>query len=272
MGWDLLARMHRGVRGRKEKSASTALKEKSEGSCSPASAASRPATPSGPHQARPSSQARPTFSPPSRPAGTRAPPGCCSRCVWGTHGSRPLCRTLPPPASSLRQSHRALLRPAGPGARPPGKAAAAEAAAAAAAAAITEAAEVAAALPGCRLQLALRRAQSWPPDPGPDRGYSGPLLPLAAAAATPPTSGTSSVHVHTPPSWVRGELDAPAGDVYLNEGAEPRAWAGVTPPQRAVDPGVHGGVKNWDALRRAHALYRAGGKVTFLPGGTAGAA
>lgn len=197
----------------------------------------------------PPPQARPTSSPPSRPAGTRAPPGCCSRCVWGTHGSRPPGRTLPPPASSLRQSHRAPLRPAGPGARPPRKATAAVAAAAAeaaaaAAAAITEAAEAAVGRPGCRLHLALGRAQSWSPDPGPDRDHSGPLLPRAAAAATPPTSGTSPVHVHTPPSWVRGELDAPAGDVYLNEGAEPRAWAGVAPPQRAVDSGVRGGVKS----------------------------
>lgn len=190
----------------------------------------RPATPSGPHQAWPS-RPRPASSPPSRPAGTRAPPGCCSRCAWGTHGSRPPCTTLPLPASSPRQPLRAPLRPAGPEAHPPGKAAAAAEAVAAAAAAgagaeMTEAAGAAADPPARRLQSALQRTESWPRGPGPGcgrpgPGLSGPRPPRAAAAAAPPTSGTSSVHVHTPPSWVRGELDAPAGAAYLNEGAGP---------------------------------------------------
>lgn len=202
----------------------------------------RPATPSGPHQAWPS-RPRPASSPPSRPAGTRAPPGCCSRCAWGTHGSRPPCTTLPLPASSPRQPLRAPLRPAGPEAHPPGKAAAAAEAVAAAAAAgagaeMTEAAGAAADPPARRLQSALQRTESWPRGPGPGcgrpgPGLSGPRPPRGAAAAAPPTSGTSSVHVHTPPSWVRGELDAPAGAAYLNEGAGPgRARPGPLPDRR----------------------------------------
>ena len=156
----------------------------------------------------------PGASPLARPAGTPAPPGCCSRCAWDTRGSRPPGRTLPPPASSPRQPRRALLRPAGPETRPRGTAAAAAAeaaaaevaAAAAAAAAATEMTEAAGADPAARrLPAALRGEEGCSPGPGPGRGHPGPGFsarrpPRAAAAAAPPPSGTSSVHVHTPPS------------------------------------------------------------------------
>lgn len=234
----------------------------------------RPATPSGPHQAWPS-RPRPASSPPSRPAGTPAPPGCCSRCAWDTHGSRPPCRTLPPPASSPRQPRLAPLLPAGPEAHPPGKAAAAAAAVAAAAAAgagaeVTEAAGAAADPPARRLQSALQRTESWPPGPGPGcgrpgPGVSGPRPPRAAAAAAPPTSGTSSVHVHTPPSWVRGELVAPAGAAYLNEGAGTRAGPGgasPSPSPSGADPRAGSRALEDAAPEMAHALGPGGS----LPG------
>lgn len=59
----------------------------------------------------------PTNVPPSCPGDTPAPPGCCSRNVWGKAGSGPPC-TPPPQPTSSRQSAAESTRPLRPGSCP----------------------------------------------------------------------------------------------------------------------------------------------------------